>query len=121
MPRLSYVYERGSSMAVDPALRAAIERLLDRINWQGLAQLQFLVPPDGRPRLIDFNPRFYGSLPLAIKAGANHPDVWARLVTGRPVSTAQGRPGARYQWFSRDLRASLVDDHPLSVTMRCLP
>jgi hypothetical protein len=70
--------------------------------------------------LIDFNPRFNGTLPLAVRAGANHPDTWARLVTGRPVVPSEGRPGARYQWFSRDLRASLADPHPVRETARCI-
>jgi predicted ATP-grasp superfamily ATP-dependent carboligase len=114
------VTARGRTVAVDPALRAAIERLLQALEWRGIAQLQFQTPGDGQPRLIDFNPRFYGSLPLAVEAGANHPDTWARLATGRPVVPSEGRPGARYQWFSRDLRASLADPNWVQETARCL-
>ncbi len=102
------VTARGESVAVDPDLRERIEALLEALQWRGLAQLQFLVPADGRPRILDFNPRFYGSLALAVSAGANHPDAWARIATGRPVTPMIGRPGARYQWFSRDLRATLA-------------
>jgi predicted ATP-grasp superfamily ATP-dependent carboligase len=119
-PRPIGVTARGRTVPVDPALRGAIERLLAALSWQGLAQLQFLVPADGRPRLIDFNPRFYGSILLAVRAGANHPDTWARLITGRPVEASEARPGAVFQWFSRDLRASLADPHPLRETARCL-
>jgi len=111
---------RARSVRVDPQLRAAIERLLAALEWRGIAQLQFLVPDDGVPRLIDFNPRLYGSLPLAVRAGANHPDTWARLITGRPVAPSEGRPGAVYQWFSRDLRASLADPRPARAVARCL-
>lgn len=118
-PRPIGVTARGRTVPVDPALRTVIERLLQALEWRGLAQLQFLIPGDGQPRLIDFNPRFYGSLPLAVRAGANHPDIWARLATGRPFTPAEGRPGARYQWFSRDLRASLADPDPLRETARC--
>jgi len=119
-PRPVGVTARGRTVRVDPQLRGAVERLLDALGWQGLAQLQFLVPGDGRPRLIDFNPRLYGSLPLAIRAGANLPDAWARMSTGRPVAFSEGRPGARYQWFSRDLRASLTDRRRLRETVECL-
>jgi predicted ATP-grasp superfamily ATP-dependent carboligase len=109
-PRPVGVTARGVSVAVDPVLRSGIERLLEELQWQGLAQLQFLVPADGEPRLLDFNPRYYGSLGLAIRAGANHPDVWARVATGLPVSPVTGRAGATFQWLSRDLRASLASD-----------
>jgi predicted ATP-grasp superfamily ATP-dependent carboligase len=107
-PRPVGVTARGRTVAVDSDLRVRIERLLDALQWQGLAQLQFLVPEDGEPRLLDFNPRYYGSMALAIAAGANHPDVWARLATGLPVQPASARPGVSFQWFTRDLRASLA-------------
>ena len=119
-PQPAGITARGLSVTVDPDLRRAIERLLERLEWQGLAHLQFIVAADGQPRLIDFNVRFYGSLPLAIRAGANHPDAWARVVTGRSVSTAVGRPGARYQWFSRDLRASWASQRRYRDTAACL-
>ncbi|MGA2454738.1 MAG: DUF2334 domain-containing protein [Solirubrobacteraceae bacterium] len=107
-PKPVGVTARGITVAVDPRLRAGVERLLEDLQWQGLAQLQFVVPEDGEPRLLDFNPRYYGSIALAIRAGANHPDVWARLTTGRPVTPVTGAPGASFQWFTRDLRASLA-------------
>ncbi len=119
-PHPAGITARGVSTAVDPVLRAAIERLLELLEWQGLAHLQFLLPADGQPRLIDFNTRFFGSIPLAIRAGANHPETWARVATGRPVSPSVGRPGARYQWFSRDLRASWVSEQRYRELSRCM-
>lgn len=119
-PRPVGVTAFGRTVAVDPVLRAAIERLLEALAWKGIAQLQFLVGPDGTPKLIDFNPRLYGSIPLAVRAGANHPDTWARMITGRPVVPSEGRPGAVYQWFSRDLRACATGPHPVRETVRCL-
>ncbi len=107
-PMPAGVTARGTTVAVDPALRSRIELLLEELEWRGIAQLQFLLPADGEPRLLDFNPRFYGSIALAIRAGANHPDIWARLIAGLPVTPVSARPGASYQWFTRDLRASLA-------------
>jgi predicted ATP-grasp superfamily ATP-dependent carboligase len=118
-PRGVGITARGLSVAVDPTLRAAVERLLHELGWLGLAHLQFLVPADGQPRLIDFNARLYGSLSLAIAAGANHPDAWARVASGRPTRTSIARAGARYQWFSRDLRASWSAPHRVRETLRC--
>jgi protein-tyrosine-phosphatase/predicted ATP-grasp superfamily ATP-dependent carboligase len=101
------VTARGVTTAVDEALRERVERLVERLDYQGLAQIQFLAAADGTLRLIDFNPRYYGSLELAIRAGANHPDAWACLTTGRATRRAVARPGVRFQWLTRDLRASL--------------
>jgi predicted ATP-grasp superfamily ATP-dependent carboligase len=109
-PRPAGITARGVTTSIDEALRKRIEAMLDELQYRGLAHLQFLVPSDGEPRLIDLNTRYYGSMALAIRAGANHPDAWARMAVGRPVTPATGAPGAHYQWFSRDLRASLAAD-----------
>ncbi len=114
------VTARGLTVRVDPQLRRHVDELIARLEWQGLAQLQFIVPADGMPRLIDFNPRLYGSLALAIRAGANHPDVWGRLMIGAEVTPCEGRAGARFQWFSRDLRASLASEHRVTEMADCL-
>ena len=52
------------------------------MGFGGLAQLQFVQAPGGAPALIDVNPRFYGSLPLALACGVNLPDAWHALVSG---------------------------------------
>ncbi|MFL5886917.1 MAG: ATP-grasp domain-containing protein [Thermoleophilaceae bacterium] len=97
---------RARTVAVDPGLADRVAALLRELGWHGLSELQFLVPDAGEPQLIDFNGRFYGSLSLALAAGVNMPDLWARLATGRAVSPAgDARPGLRYQWLEGDLRA----------------
>ncbi len=91
----------------DVATRAA--RLFRELGWFGLAELQFVVAGDGSMRLIDLNGRFYGSLGLAVAAGANLPASWAALATGRGAERSRGRPGVRYQWLEGDLRRALVE------------
>src|SRR5206468_440676 len=78
-------------------------------GWHGLAQVQFVVPDDGVPRMIDLNPRFYGSLALAVASGSDFPALWAALATGRPVAPAAPRTGVRYHWLGGDLRRALVE------------
>lgn len=99
---------RARTVAVDEELSASAAALMRELGWHGLSELQFLVPGAGaEPQLIDFNGRFYGSLALAIGAGVNLPDVWARSVTGRELpETQDARPGVRYQWLEGDLRAA---------------
>jgi predicted ATP-grasp superfamily ATP-dependent carboligase len=96
---------RAQTITVDEALTGRAEALLDELDWFGLAELQFLVGADGVPRLIDLNGRFYGSLSLAVAAGANLPAVWADLAVGRrPPTRVRATPGVRYQWGTGDLR-----------------
>src|SRR5204862_2358158 len=91
---------RAHTVPVDEDLAARVARLLAKLDWSGLSELQFIVPEQGEPLLIDFNGRFYGSMSLALAAGANLPAVWAAVATGRPVGGLAGAavPGVRYQW-----------------------
>lgn len=101
---------RARTVAIDETLAAGVQRLLVELDWFGLAQLQFVAPVDGAPRLIDLNGRFYGSLALAVAAGVNLPALWARLATGREVPTrSDATPGVRYQWLEADLRQARQD------------
>jgi len=107
-PAEAGVSVRATTVTVDRALGDAIAGVLGEIGWFGLAQLQFLVPADGRPRLIDLNPRFYGSLALAVAAGADFPALWGALATGRAITTPTiARPGVRYHWLGGDLRRAV--------------
>lgn len=104
----SGVSVRAQTVPLDDRLTQKVAALVADLGWAGLAELQFVVPPDGEPRLIDFNGRFYGSLALAVGAGANLPALWASMATGR--ATDAGRvavPGVRYQWLFGDLRLCL--------------
>ncbi|HEY0165845.1 MAG TPA: ATP-grasp domain-containing protein [Jatrophihabitans sp.] len=103
---------RAVSVPVDPELAERAAALFAALGWFGLAELQFIVPADGVPRLIDLNGRFYGSLALAVRAGANLPATWAALATGRwraPVEPVTAVGGVRYSWWEGDLRRALVE------------
>ena len=106
-PRHAGASCRARTVPVDGDIAAGAQRLFASLGWFGLAELQFIVPADDTPRLIDFNGRFYGSLALAVAAGANLPAVWAALATHRPVARVRARPGVRYQWLEADLRFAL--------------
>ena len=93
----------AQTVPIDPALAEAAGRLLAALEWSGLWELQFIAGADG-PRLIDFNPRFYGSLALAIGAGLNLPAIWADLLLGREPRIGRYRPGVHYRAEARDAR-----------------
>lgn len=75
-----------------PEAEAHALRLLRGIGWHGVAMLEFL---DGR--LLEVNPRFWGSLSLAVRCGVNFPAILARQALGLPVAPALRYPtGVRY-------------------------
>ena len=100
---------RARTVRVDATIADTAQRLFGILGWFGLAELQFIAPAGEAPRLIDLNGRFYGSMALAVAAGANLPATWAALATGRPVVTSRARPGVRYQWLEGDLRRATTE------------
>jgi hypothetical protein len=91
-----------SSAAVTVAGDRAVEdRLLPLLaGHRGVFQVQFL-----GGHLLDVNPRVYGSMALAVAAGANLPLVACEALAGRsPRSTVRARSGVHYRWLEGDLR-----------------
>ena len=63
-----------------PALERAVCELLRGLGWAGLFELELIEQPHGGFVPIDLNPRVYGSLALALRAGANLPAIWCEWV-----------------------------------------
>ena len=59
-----------------PELVERLERLLAELGWQGIFELE-LLQLGARFAPVDFNPRPFGWMTLALRAGANQPAVWA--------------------------------------------
>lgn len=121
-PRDAGLSVRAQTVPVDEQLSEQVNLLLRELGWFGLSELQFILPDGGAPVLIDFNGRFYGSLALALAAGVNLPDTWARIATGRaPLEGGDARSGVRYQWLEGDLRAARERSHgPLRDATECI-
>ena len=92
------------TIAPDAALENGVARLVGRLEWSGPFHAQ-LIGTDARAALIDFNPRVYGSLALAVAAGHNIPAIWLACLLGRVPVVQPYRPGVRYRAEERDVRA----------------
>ncbi len=94
----------AETVAADGALEASVGRLLEKLEWSGLFQAQFIRSGDSAT-LIDLNPRMYGSLALAVSSGLNLPAIWLELLVGREPAVGPYRTGARYRAEEKDARA----------------
>lgn len=74
------------------------EKLLTELNWHGVAMVEFRLAPDGRYRLMEINPRLWGSLALAIDAGVDFPFGLYCLASGRPLPP---QPRFRTHYYTR--------------------
>jgi len=75
--------------------------LLKSLNWVGVGMVEFKVDPrDGIPKLMEVNPRFWGSLQLAIVSGVDFPFLilkMARKECFDPV--LRYAVGKRFRWL----------------------
>ena len=54
-------------------LLASSEKLLNALQWHGVAMVEYKAKPNGPFCLLEINPRLWGSLALAIDAGVDFP------------------------------------------------
>ncbi|MBI5256417.1 MAG: ATP-grasp domain-containing protein [Burkholderiales bacterium] len=75
--------------------------LLRAIGWQGVAMVEYRWDPaTGRAMLMEINGRFWGSLPLALHAGAGFAELAYRSALGLPMRALPAPRG--------DLRCRMV-------------
>jgi len=94
-----------TSVAIEPALLDASAKLMAALAWHGVAMVEFKSEPtSGKFSLMEINGRFWGSLPLAIAAGADFPAMLYELMV---EGTVQPRPAARLGIYGRNLARDL--------------
>jgi hypothetical protein len=67
-------------------------------------ELELIETATGALVPIDLNPRSYGSMALAVDAGANLPAIWCDWLLKRDPRPACAGVGRRYRWEDADLR-----------------
>ena len=85
----------------DPEMVEITFRLLEAVAWRGVAMAEFRRDPrDGRPKLIELNPRFWGSLNLAIQSGVDFPYLLYRMARGESIEPVhEYREGVVGRWL----------------------
>jgi len=75
--------------------------LLKSLNWVGVGMAEFKVDPrDGIPKLMEVNPRFWGSLQLAIASGVDFPYLILRLAKRESFEPIlHYAVGKRFRWL----------------------
>lgn len=103
------------SVAVNPVLLGASQKLIKALDWHGVAMVEFKWnPATGEYWLMEINGRFWGSLPLACAAGADFPaKLFDLLVLNRLPTDSDYREhvycrklSADLYWYEQVLRRS---------------
>jgi predicted ATP-grasp superfamily ATP-dependent carboligase len=90
----------AESVSVSERLVERSEALLAALDWSGVAMVEFKRDErSGREYLMEVNPRFWGSLQLAIDAGVDFPWYLVRLALGEEVNPVrEWRVGISNRW-----------------------
>ena len=57
--------------------------IMDKLEWHGVAHLDFVADGNGEFKLIEINPRLWGALALAMFSGVDFPYLWYLTAIGR--------------------------------------
>jgi hypothetical protein len=89
----------------DERLREHGLTLLRALGWHGVAMAEFKRDDrDGEYKLIEINPKFWGSLDLSVAAGVDFPWLAVRLALGDDLPlVVDYEVGLRFRWIFDDL------------------
>lgn len=88
-----------------PGLVSDSIKLLKQLSWRGVAMVEWKMDPrDGTAKLMEINPRFWGSLELDVRAGVDFPVLYAKAALGEKTAPVhEYAAGVRCRWIQGDL------------------
>lgn len=104
----------SESCQPDPKIEQQARAILDRVQWHGVAMVEFRVDDQGKAWLMEVNTRFWGSLQLAIDAGFDFPWLlYQSCILKQEIGAPQWQAGNRLRWWLGDFdRLYLVMKSP---------
>jgi predicted ATP-grasp superfamily ATP-dependent carboligase len=90
---------------VDDRLTGYAASVIGELGWTGVAMVEF--KKDDDYRLMEVNPRFWGSMPLATRAGVNFPHLLCRRAMGEEVGAVPSyEAGVKLRFLPLDAAAA---------------
>ncbi len=103
-PPLGGVSVLCESIPLLPGITEDAESLVRAMDLEGCSMVEFRRDREGRPVLMEVNPRMAGSVALAISAGVNFPHLLYTWAMGEPLQEVTGyRTGRRLRWIEADM------------------
>jgi predicted ATP-grasp superfamily ATP-dependent carboligase len=97
------------SIAVPQDIGAQSEHLIREIELEGYAEVEFRRDTDGKPYLMEINPRLSASVEVAVRSGVDFPYLLYRWALGEPITRVNGYQTGRWmRYLSGDI-VSLVE------------
>jgi predicted ATP-grasp superfamily ATP-dependent carboligase len=84
----------------DEELTILGRRILDAANWHGLAMVEFKKDEAGQLRLLEVNPKLWGSFDLSVTAGVPFAEKWVQLAMNESIEPHQDyEKGIQFSWL----------------------
>lgn len=84
----------------DEELKNLGDKILTGLNWHGVAMVEFKKDSKSNQlKLMEINPKFWGSLELSYKAGINFPYLSYLLAMGEPITKANYFTEVYFRWI----------------------
>ena len=94
----------SETISCPTGLAERVGSLVNGLGWRGMFELELIERSGLGFAALDFNPRPYGSLSLAVAAGVPLPAIWARWVLRGDSAPTTARIGVAYRWEDGDLK-----------------
>ncbi len=80
-------------------------KLLKALKWKGVAMVEFIRDKRGKYWLMEINPRFWGSFPLAVESNVDFPHLLYQISSKTSVDGISSyNPGVRFRFLFSDLK-----------------
>lgn len=90
-----------------PELEAYARKLMASTGFSGVAMVEFKEDAAGKPRILEVNPRVWGTYPLTRASGSNFGHLWFCLAAGLPIPAYQPPQPVKMAFYPSDLAAAL--------------
>jgi carbamoyl-phosphate synthase large subunit len=119
--RKLYITDKGKAWAGitidDPSYTDLARKFIKVTKWRGGCELEIMQTADGKPYIMEVNPRFPAWIYLTAAAGQNQPVALVKMALGQKVSPFKdyevGKIFIRYSW---DLITDIVEFQKISGT-----
>jgi carbamoyl-phosphate synthase large subunit len=117
--RKLYITEKGKAWAGvtidDEMLIELALKFIKATQWRGGCELEIMLTSDGKPYIMEVNPRFPAWIYLTAASGQNQPASLVKLALGQKVASFRkydvGKIFVRYAW---DLITDISEFHKIS-------
>ncbi len=97
------------SIAIPTDIGEHAERLVCAIGLEGYSEVEFRRDWDGRPYLMEINPRLSASVEVAVRAGVDFPYLLYQWANMRAIEPVEGyRVGVWMRYLAGDVRTTLA-------------